>query len=333
MQLTYDVVTPVYRRSSVLRFYLSGIASQSVKPKNVFLINNNTDRSESESLYKLIGDMNELGLAITILESPVNSGAIGRNLGASHSDADIIAFIDSDVVLKCDYAEKLLLTLEGDNSVVAIQGYDLSLTKRKNTGRIARLIEWFLQVSSIYDCKESCITPSLRVSHPVKGKEQLRESFWVSTCAGFFKRSLFTKISFDSQFLLYSWNEYLLFSLEIQNCGLGRMLYQMDSYYTNLPDSDGRQTNMTLSVMCHCHDWYIFLKAYKKSLSAWLIFLWSRIGSFVLFSFRDVRSSGKMHKIAFHLFAMFVPLWYLSDLKDSNMTRINRLFFEKQAQR
>ena len=123
------------------------INSQILKPVEIIIVDNNTSQNESNALRSLIENANiSEDIKIIILDSPKNSGAIARNIGVKNSNTDIVAFLDSDVILDKDYYSILIKYLYKDENILAIQG-DKSLVDSqkefKNKNMLFKLFNSF----------------------------------------------------------------------------------------------------------------------------------------------------------------------------------------------
>ena len=166
-----------------------------------------------------------------ILKSSKNSSAIARNIGARSSNGDLVAFLDSDVILDSDYYKNLITYFSNRKNLIAIQGTDRSLIKlqiKNNNNIFYKLVyyfEQFFETSLIFNQKNAYVSPSMAVAHPNVKNDFEVSSQWISTCAGLFKREIFEDYSFPSQFVTYSNNEYLLFSHQLFLDKRGEMIY------------------------------------------------------------------------------------------------------------
>ena len=102
--MDFSIVIPIYKRNEIFKKCLISINNQLLKPKEVIIVNNNTDLSDSNQLYNVINSINFVqSINVIIINSPKNSGAIARNIGVKKSSTELIAFLDSDVILEKEY--------------------------------------------------------------------------------------------------------------------------------------------------------------------------------------------------------------------------------------
>ena len=245
--IKYSVVIPTYGRNKFLAGCLESINRQTIKPEEVFIIDNNSNVEYRESVKEIIkkNSINEIKYIYN--EGRINSGAVARNHGAFLARTELVAFLDDDVVLDDDYYEKVIDVFESDSNVVGVQGLDRALVENYATnirnkffGNILIAVENFLEQAFIIKDKNATLRPSLAVTHPIPDIDFFEESQWISTCAGVFKKDLFKKIEFPKQFVKYSWNEYVFFSHNIYKMQLGKMIYTSEPKYRNIPTNDGR---------------------------------------------------------------------------------------------
>ena len=120
--MNYSIVIPIYKRGEIIQNCLKSISEQSLKPCEIIIVDNNVDIEDSNILRNNVNDFKlNNNINIRILSSPKNSGAIARNIGASVSVGEIIAFLDSDVILDKNYYKTLINYFERFDDLIAIQ--------------------------------------------------------------------------------------------------------------------------------------------------------------------------------------------------------------------
>ena len=126
--MKYSIVIPIYKRGDIIQNCLNSISEQSLKPCEIIIVDNNVDIEESIILRDNINDFKlKNNISIRMLSSPKNSGAIARNIGASASVGEIVAFLDSDVILDKNYYSILISYFKRFDDLIAIQGVDHAL--------------------------------------------------------------------------------------------------------------------------------------------------------------------------------------------------------------
>ena len=102
--MDYSVVIPIYKRSELLLDTLNSVLFQDLQPLEIIIVDNNDIEIESKKLNKIVSDFSNINnLDINLIKSYRNSGAIARNIGANNAKGELIAFLDSDVILDSNY--------------------------------------------------------------------------------------------------------------------------------------------------------------------------------------------------------------------------------------
>ena len=97
-------------------------------PKEIIIVDNNQDQNDSIKLRQILSNFEtKVSFKIMILKSSKNSSSIARNIGAMKCNTDLVAFLDSDIVLFKDYYEKILNYFKLYDDLIAIQGLDINL--------------------------------------------------------------------------------------------------------------------------------------------------------------------------------------------------------------
>ena len=285
--MQYSVVMPVYKRSKIISLAINSLLSQSFDPIEIIIVDNNTEDNETNELKKIINNFNKkTSYPLIYIKSPKNSGALARNIGATFASGDLVAFLDTDVILDYDYYETLIRYFELDDKLIAIQGLDKSLLEEpyKVRGNILKKIiynfEQIFETSLLFNKKKPYVSPSLAVSHPSLEDEFELYSEWISTCAGIFKRSIFKKYNFPDQFITYSNNEYLMFSYQLYKNNEGKMIYTSKTKYKDIQTSNGRINRVELMYQIQTYDLYIFLRVLKRILRIFLFLLNQELGTY-----------------------------------------------------
>ena len=334
--MKYSIVMPVYKRSKIIRRCIESIENQILKPLEVIIVDNNSEIIETNKLKVLIKEtIKRKILKINYIKSPKNSGAIARNLGAFRSRGDIVAFLDSDVILDKNYYSILLKYFKEKKDLIAIQGVDKALIeaqlKHKQSSFFSKIIyysEQFFENSLLLNRKFAYVSPSLTVAHPPLDEEFEISSQWISTCAGLFKRNLFEKYSFPNEFITYSNNEYLMFSYNLYLNKMGEMIYTNKAKYRDIQTNSGRISRIALMYQIQVYDLYILLRIFKINPLSILIFIKSRIGH-LLYNICSlyVRGNFSVRNFFHAIFSIIYPLINFPSICKGDLSFYERDFY------
>lgn len=119
------------------------------------------------------------------LEAVFNPGRPGlssaRNIGITHARGHILAFVDDDVVLFSDWAEKLVKTFAEDESVIGVSGSALPLWEDSAMAWLPEEFYWLVSCTGWFDGDPG---------------SPLRNAWGMNMA---FRREVFTYASFDEQ--------------------------------------------------------------------------------------------------------------------------------------
>ncbi len=328
--MKYTIVIPVFKRLEIINVCLNSIRSQTIKPQKVIFVNNNDINSiDSINLKLIVNKFNrESFISTKLINSPKNSGAIARNLGAYEAETEYVAFLDSDVVLEDEYYEKIGNYFKKNKKLIAVQGLDKSLIEYQNSlknvrpiMRIFIALEQFFEISFLINKERAYVSPSLAVAHPNALKDFEVFSEWISTCAGVFKKKVFEQYSFCSEFVTYSNNEYLFFSHQLYKNKIGLMLYTSKPKYRDIQTKLGRINKIALLYQVQTYDYFIFLNLFKGNIFNLLIFIKSRIGHLFMNILKLILKKELSLINYFHaIYSVFYPLIHLKLIKKGDLS-------------
>ncbi len=334
--MQYSIVIPVYKRLEIIHRCFLSIEKQTIKPLEVIVVDNNREILDTNKLKKLIKETNKRKiLEINYIKSPKNSGALARNIGAYHSKGDIVAFLDSDVILDQNYYEILLKYFKNKKNLIAIQGVDKALIesqlKLKSSSFISKIIyysEQFFENSLLLNRKFAYVSPAITVAHPPLENEFEISSQWISTCAGMFKRNLFRKYSFSNEFITYSNNEYLMFSYNLFLDNVGEMIYTNKAKYRDIQTNSGRISRIALMYQIQVYDLYILLRLFKLNPLSIFIFIKSRVGHLIYnICSLYVRGNFSLKNFVHAIYSIFYPLINFSSIYKGDLSFYEEDFF------
>ena len=331
--MDYSIVIPIYKRNEIFEECLLSLKHQTCLPKEIIIVDNNQDENESNKLNQIINHFEaKVDFKIIILKSPKNSSSIARNIGAKKCKTDLVAFLDSDIVLYRNYYEIILNYFKIHSDLIAIQGLDINLIiNNKNFESLSlfkKALHYFEQIfetSTLLNREKAYVSPSLAVAHPKLKRKFVVESEWICSGASVFKRKLFERYSFPNDFLTYSHNEYLCFSYNLYKKNEGKMLYISEAKYRDLQTKSGRLSIIPLLYQVEVYDLYIFLNLFEHNFSNIKIYLVSRIRHLIYNLLRIIFKRQFSIKLFFHVvFSIIYPIFHFGEIKNNDLS-----FYEK----
>lgn len=114
--MNVSVIIPAFNAEKTIGKTIYSLLSQSVKPKEIIIVNDGSTDLTEKIVKETASNNNSIKLF-----SRKNSGiSASRNFGAKQAKEEVIAFIDSDVIVEIQWLEKLLNGLK--ENVFAVCG-------------------------------------------------------------------------------------------------------------------------------------------------------------------------------------------------------------------
>lgn len=101
-----SIIIPVYNRAEIVKTTLDSIASQTLRPLDVILIDNNSTDSTLEVLHEWKNQTECEDFHITILSETKPGAAIARNRGLKEAETPYTMFFDSDDIMLPTHVER-----------------------------------------------------------------------------------------------------------------------------------------------------------------------------------------------------------------------------------
>ena len=327
-----SVVIPTYNRDEHLKNCLFSLLNQTKKPFEILVIDNAETSYVKKIINNLENQFTEQNVGLYYFKNSINSGAVARNLGASKTKGDLVAFLDDDVLLDLNYYEEIEKVFVEYPDALGVHGYnkliDNTYQKMKKNFLYSLLYKFvkFFMISNYYEEAKSRVLPSLCVTNPIPTSfNTIVQSEWVSTCAGVFSKKVFPKFHFDNQFIKYSWNEYVDFSYSIYKENKKSLFITPQAKYIDVATRDGRMPLKELIYMSEVYDMYIFLKRFEMTYKNIFIYAWSMFGRLMYNIIKILIRYPR--KIKLILDCLYVPLYVM--LNFSKIKKGNLNFFNK----
>ncbi|MBA2279590.1 glycosyltransferase family 2 protein [Candidatus Saccharibacteria bacterium] len=121
--LMLSIVIPAYNEEFHIKACLDAIALQTVAPKEVFVVDNNS----TDTTVKIASKYS----FVKILREKQQGQVFAQRIGFNAAKSDILGRIDADTLLPPDWVEKVIKEFESDSYLVAVTGdaepYDIPL--------------------------------------------------------------------------------------------------------------------------------------------------------------------------------------------------------------
>jgi len=327
-----SVVIPTYNREEHLNNCLFSLLNQTKKPFEILVIDNSETSYVKKIINNLENQFKEQNVSLYYFKNSINSGAVARNLGASKTKGDLVAFLDDDVLLDSNYYEEIEKVFLEYPDALGVHGYNKLVNnayqEMKNNFLYSLLDKFvkFFMISAYYEEAQSRVLPSLCITNPIHTSfHRIVQSEWVSTCAGVFSKKVFLKFHFDNQLMKYSWNEYLDFSYSIFKENKKSLFITPQAKYIDVATHDGRMPLKELIYMSEVYDMYIFLKRFEMTYKNIFIYTWSMFGRLIYNIIKILIRYPKKTKLI--LDYLYVPLYVM--LNFSKIKKGNLDFFNK----
>lgn len=128
-----SIIIPVYNRADLVRRTLQSVLSQTLRPLEVVLVDNNSSDGTLDVLQEFRSRHDCDGFSVKVAVEPIPGAARARNLGAGLSTGEWLLFFDSDDTMEPDMVECYLdAALKGGAELVAGRANVVDLNGRKH---------------------------------------------------------------------------------------------------------------------------------------------------------------------------------------------------------
>lgn len=208
--LTHDFIICTRDRPERLRIALSSIASQRLTPSAVLVIDSSDDPA-TEDMVRSWADSAACAWSVSYHRAKPGLTA-QRNLGLQHSTADIVHFVDDDVVLESGYLEALARLFERDNERTVVGAGGLITNQPPRHPRL-----WW-RLACMDSIRGGVILPS-GVNVVVTQAEVPLKVQWLSGCSMSYRREIAARVRFDETLPGYALMEDVDFSFRAAKFG------------------------------------------------------------------------------------------------------------------
>ncbi len=320
-----SVVIPTYKRMKDLDRCLDSTIVQTTLPKEVWVVDNGTNKETRELVERRKREFKERGISLDYVKNEIeNSLTLAKNIGVKHSTGDIVSFLDDDLVLDKNYYHEIMKVYGEKPNALGIMGYNYSV--RIGEGVMGKLLDTYtrlFQISSFME-EEGCrLLPSFCVTSPRPDPNRIIPCEWLSGCSTY-KKTILEEIKSDVNLTKYSWGEDTDLSYRIFKKCPDSLFLTSRAKYWHQGSVAGRRSPKELTYMAEVYGLYLFHKNIDQKLRNKLIYLRSRIGRLVLkMVFILIRSESKLAEIKDAIEAPFYCIRHFKEIKKGDLRFFN----------
>lgn len=313
-----SIVISTYNRPGDLDACLASLLVQTAPPQEVVVVDNHPGCAARAVVEARTTAFARLGIAVRYLPSGANSLTAARNLGVRASSGNIVLFLDDDVVLDRAYVQEVLAVYEARPEALGVQGY-IAEPNRGARDLLHRLFFWYhLEPNR---CR---VLPSVSATYPA-GLNRVIPCQWLSGANHSYRRAVFVDFQYDERLVKYSDGEDLEFSYRVHRRHPGSLFITPFARLVHKTSRDGRAASRELTYMREVYGAYLFFKLFEPTWTNRLIYVWSRVGRFVLTLARVAakRPRGGLAELRDLVGAYVLCLRRLRDLKRGDLRFFN----------
>lgn len=279
MLLDFSIVIPTVNRAMKLKVLLESILGQEFLPKEIIIV----DQSDNRLTFNIVNEMKQsfLDRKILLRYFHINQKSISkaRNLGIDHSTAEIVFFIDDDVILSTDYTKNILKVYESRPDAVGVQGLiiypKLSFNFKSLTSRLENQFRraFFL---SHYQENRWTVMPSINDVFPFPLTTITHTQRLQGCCS--YKRKIFNSFRCDENLEGWSFLEDFDVSYRIYKSKVGSLYITPEAKIIHKEYAHMSSSLKVESYKKIVNRTYMFFKLIEKSPRNYAIFCWSIFG-------------------------------------------------------
>jgi GT2 family glycosyltransferase len=278
MNITLIICT--FQRPEATCKLLESILNQVVIPQEILIV----DASTNDATKKAIHEKNyKLPLKYILAEKEQRGLTRQRNLGVSlvSPEAELIAFLDDDLVLEPDYFEQIIKTFSSYPDAIGVGGLDLKENryfiqenqKKYNSFNFYSLDGWVSKESMRYKVRKlfglmTNLQPDIipnyshgRSGFPPNGKTYEVEHFMGGIAT--YKKSIFSKIQFSKYFEGYGLYED--FDFCVRSLLYGKLYVNTNAKVWHYHEAGGRPNKMKYGIMVIRNGWYVWKQRFPEN--------------------------------------------------------------------
>jgi len=249
-----SVIVPTYCRASEIDTLLfPSLLEQSLHPKEVIVVDDTPDDSVKLVCEKWSPLFAPAKVPVIYLRNqPPRSTAKAKKYGGSKASGDLLTFLDSDLILDCDYLRCILEVFLNDPQSVGVQGFIVNSAGDSRIQAFRRVIKHpegigYAVLSSFLRNFLALTIPSTNSCRMFEYPQTLDKTIacdWVNWSNATIIHKVFSSIEPDEGLKGYSYGGDVLFSLQLRQ--YGRLYITPNAKCTHLYSASGRTDQASL---------------------------------------------------------------------------------------
>jgi len=324
----FSIIIPTYNRVVELIDLFNSLLKQTDLITEIIIV----DDSETNNIENLIEDM-RIGFKeknvqlIYIRNMRGKSLTIARNIGVEKAIADIIVFLDDDVILDENYLREILRIYNEYPNALGAQGFIQNVNEVKEN-IIVELIKTITHKLFYFsfEYKNKCeVLPSTNTLYP-SNLNEVTKCQWLSGANQSYRKIVFEEFNFDENLRRYSFKEDVDLSYRIYQKYPDSLLITPYAKLVHKTSNVGRLPKKELIIMRQTYSLYFFYKNINLTYKNKLIFCWCQLGYFIRSFFNFILNPSKTTYLGFRYFvdATIENIMHLKDIKRKNLEFFNK---------
>lgn len=323
----FCIIIPTKNRTVDLIQTLESVCISSIKPNRIVIVDDGEIEETRKGIKELLISNPEIKFVIFRAKS--TGLTMARNIGIENKgDAEIIFFLDDDVILELDYIEKILETFERYPEIHGCQGFiSNTVTMSKGIRLLIGLMAFFLPI------QRSFFTPSVTKTivgkYPlfIPNKRRIRTCQWLTGCNMAYRAEIFENFKFDENLILFSFYEDFDFSYGLLKKGF-KLAINFDAQLIHKSihrsSTNYKMPKEFLTLMDMGYKFYEIYKHISNRKMAYLICRYHTLNLFILYCIDSfIRHRPDLFKYGLKSYH-YIKL-YEKDIANGNLISLNTM--------
>jgi glucosyl-dolichyl phosphate glucuronosyltransferase len=325
-KLSSSIIIPTLNRVADLGEALCSILDQTELPLEVLVVdssNNNETETYIEGMSVVFKQKN------VILRYVRNkrelSLTISRNIGASLSTAEIVFFMDDDIILDKNYVKNILKVYESHPTVKGVEGLAINWQLSSRIDNLLWEMRRFFFLFS-FERNNCRVLKSGNNTYPVPLTKIVECQWLCGVCS--YRREVFEKFQFDERLKRWAFKEDEDFSYRVYGEYPGSLLITPEATFFHKYSDRARSSNKKVRYMIVIYGAYFFYKNMPQTIGNKLCFVISLIFGFAIENLKPTCETVKQDFLS--IVYMFV---HLKQIKRGDLQFFDNFLQQKAAER